>query len=221
MGGPSAVTPRWLGRREQHALARPWREVEYVVVDVETTGLDLKRDAIASYGAVIIRDGRIVVAENTYGLVCPDCEITAESITVHTLRPADVADAPPLCRPVSVLDTLLRGRVLVAHAAWIERAFLTRAFADHGARLRSPVIDTAALARADGIAPSTRHHEPDLEWLSGELGLPAINPHHALGDAITTAQVFLALTSRLARLGYSKACDFVELTKGDRTLAKR
>ena len=145
MGGPIVVTPRWLARREQ-SLARPWREVEYVVVDLETTGLDLKRDAIASYGAVVIRDGRIVVAENTYGLVCPTCEITAESITVHTLRRADVADAPPLSEAVSVLDTLLRGRVLVAHAAWIEQAFLTRAFAEHGTKLRSPIIDTAALA---------------------------------------------------------------------------
>ena len=123
MGGPVVVTPRWRARREW-PLSRPWRELEYVVVDVETTGLDLKRDAIASYGAVVIRDGRIVVAENTYGLVCPSCEMTAESITVHTLRRADVADAPPLSRAVQVLDTLLRGRVLVAHAAWIERAFL-------------------------------------------------------------------------------------------------
>jgi DNA polymerase III subunit epsilon len=189
-----------------------------VVVDVETTGLDLKRDAIASYGAVVIRDGRIVVAENTYGLVCPNCEITAESIAVHTLRRADVADAPPLSQAVTVLDTLLRSRVLVAHAAWIERAFLTRAFAEHGTRLRSPTIDTAALARAAGIAPRIGRNEPDLEWLAGAVGLPAVAPHHALGDAITTAQVFLALTARLDRLGYRNARDFVDLTTGDGSL---
>ena len=220
MDGPVVVTSRWFARRAQ-PLARPWREVEYVVVDLETTGLDLKRDAIASYGAVLIRDGRIVVAENTYGLVCPTCELTAESITVHTLRHADVADAPPLSLAVSVLDTLLRGRVLVAHAAWIEKAFLDRAFADHGAILGSPIIDTAALARADGIAPRGSRREPDLEWLAGEIGLPAVNPHHALGDATTTAHVFLALASRLGRLGYRKASDFVDLTDGDRALAKR
>jgi DNA polymerase III subunit epsilon len=220
MDGQVVVTPRWWPRRER-PLARPWREVEYLVVDLETTGLDLQRDDIASYGAVLIRDGRIVVAENTYGLVCPTCEITAESTTVHTLRRADVADAPPLSEAVAVLDTLLWDRVLVAHAAWIEKAFLGRAFAEHGATMRSPIIDTAALARADGIAPRGSGREPDLEWLAGEIGLPAVNPHHALGDAITTAQVFLALTSRLARLGYSKASDFVDLTAGDRAVAKR
>ena len=86
-----------------------------MVVDLETTGLDLKRDAIASYGAVVIRHGRIVVAENTYGLVCPNCEITVESTTVHTLRRADVADAPPLSQAVPVLDAVVGDRVQVKH----------------------------------------------------------------------------------------------------------
>jgi DNA polymerase-3 subunit epsilon len=214
------MTPRWLTRRDQ-PLARPWREIEYVVVDLETTGLDLAQDSIASYGAVLIRDGRIVVSENTYGLVCPICEITAASIAVHTLRRADVADAPPLSEAVSILDALLRDRVLVAHAAWIEQAFLSRAFAAHGVKLRAPIIDTAALARAEGTVPTATRREPDLEWLTGKLGLPAVTPHHALGDAITTAQVFLALTARLGRLGYHQARDFVDLTSGDRILAKR
>jgi len=77
------------------------------------------------------------------------------------------------------------------------------------------------LARATGIASRGSVREPDLEWLAGELGLPAVNPHHALSDAITTAQVFLALMSRLSRLGYSTARDFVDLTDGDRALIKR
>ena len=118
-------------------------------------------------------------------------------------------------------DTLLSGRVLIAHAAWIERAFLTRAFAAHGSALRTPIIDTAALARTDNAALRCGHDEPDLEWLAGELGLPVVNPHHALGDAITTAEVFLALATRLARLGYRNARDFVELTTADRALTKR
>jgi DNA polymerase III subunit epsilon len=220
VGGPIVVTPSWFPRRAQ-PLVRPWREVEYIVVDLETTGLDLKRDAIVSYGAVVIRDGRIVVAENTYGLVRAGREMTPASTAVHTLRRVDIADAPPLSHAVAVLDTLLQNRILVAHAAWIEKAFLNRAFADHGATLRSPIIDTAALARADGIAPRGSRREPDLEWLAGEIGLPAVNPHHALGDAITTAHVFLALASRLGRLGYRKASDFVDLTVGDRVLKRR
>lgn len=200
-------------------MTRPWREVEYVVVDLETTGLDLRHDTIASYGAVMIRGGRMIVGENTYGLVCTTCDMDPASVAVHTLRPADVADAPPLADAVAIIQSLLDARVLVAHAAWIERAFLTRAFAEHDTTLRSPIIDTAALARAADRAPKNSRREPDLEALADDLGLPVVSPHHALGDAITTAQVFLALASQLGRRGYVSARDFIDLTAGDRNLA--
>lgn len=211
---------RWLPRLTDDGLTRPWRDVEYVVVDLETTGLDLKRDAIASYGAVVIRGGRMVTAEDTYGLVRPDCAMSPESVTVHALRPADVAGAPPLAAAVATLDGLLADRTLVAHAAWIEESFLTRAFRTCGKTLRCKVIDTAAMARAAGMGPDRCPAEPDLERLAEELGLPVVSPHHALGDAITTAQVFLALASRLARRGYRTARDFVELTAADRALRR-
>jgi DNA polymerase-3 subunit epsilon len=77
------------------------------------------------------------------------------------------------------------------------------------------------LARAEGIAPRSSRREPNLEWLAEAIGLPAVNPHHALGDATTTAQVFLALSSRLGRLGYRTALDFVDLTAGDQALKRR
>ena len=219
MGGPTVMSPRWLRRRDD-PLSRPWRDIEYLVVDLETTGLDLKHDTIASYGAVTIRGGRMIVAENTYGLVCPTCDMTPESIAVHTLRPADVADAPPLADAVAVLDQLLTGRILVAHAAWIEESFLTRAFTEHGATLRSPIIDTAALARVNDNVSARTRGEPELERLAGELGLPVVSPHHALGDAITTAGVFLALASQLGRRGYHRARDFIDLTAGERGIAR-
>jgi DNA polymerase III subunit epsilon len=159
MGGPSLVSPRWFRARD-NPMTRPWREVEYVVVDLETTGLDLRHDTIASYGAVMIRGGRMIVGENTYGLVCTTCDMDPASVAVHTLRPADVADAPPLADAVAIIQSLLDARVLVAHAAWIERAFLTRAFAEHDTTLRSPIIDTAALARAADRARRTRGGSP-------------------------------------------------------------
>jgi DNA polymerase-3 subunit epsilon len=200
-------------------MSRPWREVEYVVVDLETTGLDLRHDTIASYGAVVIRDGRMIVAEDRYELVCTTCDMDPASVAVHTLRPADVADAPPLSEAVAVLQSLLDQRVLVAHAAWIEQAFLARAFGENTATLRSPIIDTAALARAAGRAPKNSRSEPDLEVLADELRLPVVSPHHALGDAITTAQVFLALAAQLGLRGYASARDFIDVTTGDRNLA--
>jgi len=148
MGGAAAVTLRSLLRRGDDPFDQPWRTVDYLVVDLETTGLDLRRDAIASYGATVIQNGRMIAAHNVYGLVRPDCALSPASITVHNLRPADLADAPPLSEAVDTLDALLADRVLIAHAAWIEQSFLARAFKAHGKRLRCKIIDTAAMARA-------------------------------------------------------------------------
>ena len=188
------------------ALQACWRSAGYCVVDVETTGLDLRRDSIVSIGMTQIRGGRICCTENYYSLVRPDCSVSVASTRVHSLRAADLAAAPTPAEVASQVAHLVQGRVIVAHAAWIERAFLGRLLRRAGARLRSPVIDTAALARALGYAGVTAAgHEPSLEGLARRLRLPVYAPHHALGDAVTTAAVFLAMATQAERAAVPRA----------------
>ncbi|WP_432834125.1 exonuclease domain-containing protein [Dactylosporangium sp. CA-092794] len=177
----------------------PWREAEFCVVDLETTGLDLRRDEIVSYGAVPVRHARIPCAEVVYRQLRPARPISVAAMTVHGLRGADLADAPPLGDVVDELVELLSGRVPVAHAAWVERAFLDRALRPRGRRLGRTMIDTAGLLRACHLADRDTGREPNLESSATRLGLPVHTPHHALGDAFTTAQLLLALATRLER----------------------
>ena len=178
-------------------LDQPWRSARYCVVDLETTGLDLSRDEIISFGAVAIDRGRVIAASSTYSLVSGHGHVAPEAIAVHSLRPADLADAPSWEESVDLLLGALTGRVLVAHAAWVERAFLRRAFRSRHVLPPRIAVDTAALARAAGLAAAGASVEPSLEHLASDLGLPVHEPHHALGDALTTAGVFLALATRL------------------------
>lgn len=178
-------------------LDQPWRSARYCAVDLETTGLDLRRDEIVSFGAVSIDAGRVIVESSIYRLVRGPDQISPAAIAVHSLRQADLADAPPWDESVDLLLEALTGRVLVAHAAWVERAFLRRAFQARRVPVPRTVIDTAALARAAGMAAVGASAEPSLERLARDLGLPGHEPHHALGDALTTAEVFLALSTRL------------------------
>jgi DNA polymerase-3 subunit epsilon len=120
-------------------------------------------------------------------------------LTVHGLRVADLADAPSIDDVAGDLVDLLSNRILVAHAAWVERAFLNRVLRPRGLRLRRAMIDTAALLRACRIVDANTAGEPNLEAAARELRLPVHTPHHALGDAFTTAQLFLALATRLER----------------------
>jgi DNA polymerase III subunit epsilon len=92
----------------------------------------------------------------------------------------------------------LTGKALVAHVAAVEEGFLTAALQEHGLRLSNPIIDTAALGAE--VLRRRREPPPDpigLSPLARALGLPVHRPHHADGDALTTAQVFLALATHL------------------------
>lgn len=180
-------------------LDRPWREVEFCVVDVETTGLDLRRDEVISFGSVAVRSGRLCCETAFYTGVRPTRPVGPAAVSVHGLRDQDLDTAPGIGEVVGRIVDELDGRVLVAHAAWVERAFLGRALRTAGRRLRVPVVDTAALLRAAGLAPSGTGHEPEVESTAERLGLCVHTPHHALGDALTTGEVFLAVVSRLER----------------------
>lgn len=190
---------RWSRRGPSVAgLDAPWREAEYCVVDLETTGLDLRSDVIISVGSVLVRRGRLVWSTRDYQPVRPGRPISESAMTVHGLRAQDLAEAPTIEEVADRLRQRLEGRVLVAHAAWVEQSFLGRAVPGWR-RARPVVVDTAALMRATGAAPSGTGHEPDLEDSAVGLGLCVHTPHHALGDALTTAEIFLAMASRLER----------------------
>lgn len=176
----------------------PWRRCSWCAVDLELTGLDPREHEIISFGAIPVEDGRVQLHGAVEGLVQPAGPIGEASIRVHGIRAADLARAPALADAIGPLLSAITGRVLVVHAAAVERAFLGNALRAHKLKLRGPLIDTEALGRVwlhqrDGRSPSRL----SLGDLATALGLPAERPHHALGDALTTAQVFIALAAHL------------------------
>lgn len=177
------------------ALGGSWRECRFSVVDIETTGLDLARDDIVSIGAVRVAAGRIT-SHTFYEVAKPRRPISSEAMKVHALTSSDVAAAPPAVDVLARLRDFAVDSTLVAHAAWIERSFIDRALKPLGERLADDLIDTAAIARATLDLDLPAGGEPSLEALATTLGLPVHTPHHALGDALTTAQVLLVLAAR-------------------------
>jgi DNA polymerase III subunit epsilon len=175
-----------------------WREARWCTLDFELTGLDPKTGEIISFGAIPVEHGRVRLREAISGLVRPERAISDASIRVHGIRASEVARAPVLAAALPTLLATLAGRIVIAHSASVERAFLSRALRAQGLKLRGPIVDTEALGRLwlqerDGHSP----RQAPLTALAGALGLPAERPHHALGDALTTAQVFIALATHL------------------------
>jgi DNA polymerase-3 subunit epsilon len=181
----------------QAAASTPWREARWCAVDLELTGLDVRRNEIIALGAVPIEDGRVVLGEALYRLARPSARPDHGAVLTHKLRLADLIHAPPVDDAIELLLDLLAGRVPVFHTAVVERTFLGPQFASRRVRLPN-AADTEQLGlrwlhERDGVAPAGL----SLARLARELGQPAESPHHALGDALTTAQAFIALATHL------------------------
>ncbi len=191
----------------------PWDSHIYWALDLETGGLDAKRDPILSVGMVPIRNGAIRVGEAWTSLVrpAPGDAIDPGSIAAHHLVPADVATAPSLRDVLTAVDVRLRGGVLLVHQASIDVAFLKRAYATSAVEWPKPrVVDTVELlvrsaSRARLFDPSAQDIDPEtnLSLSRKHFGLPDYGRHDALTDAISTAELFLVLRKRLGakRLG--------------------
>ena len=187
---------------------KSWRDGRYLCVDVELTGLDPHVDEVIAFGAVPIDDGRIRAAGAIEGMVRPRTERRTGAVEIHGILPHDLDHAPPLAEAMEPLARAMEGRTPIVHAAWVERAFLGPALRTAGGRLPRRMIDTAMLWRLYGIVrEGVDPGYPQLAHLTSALGLPSHHPHQALGDALTTAQVFLSLATRLERLGQGSLRD--------------
>jgi DNA polymerase-3 subunit epsilon len=180
-----------------------WRAARFVAVDVETTGLDPRRDEIISFAAVPVEAGRIASGAAVSGLVRPRLAPAAASVEIHGLRPVDLETAARAPGALAPLAAALRGRIPVAHAAWVERGFLAPPLRELGIRWPRRMIDTAVLWRL--LCIDRGLDDPGWCGLGSvvtALGLPSHRPHEAEGDALTAAQLFLALATHLEGHGH-------------------
>jgi DNA polymerase III subunit epsilon len=181
----------------------PWpatslTRLEYVIVDVETTGWSPEDARITEIGAVRMRAGQVLGEFST--LVDPAMPVPPDIEALTGISSQMVASAP---RPQDVLPAWLRfaqGGVLTAHNAPFDLGFLTAACGSCG--LPWPdfaVLDTVALARqvlVQGEVPDCK-----LGTLAAYFETPAAPSHRALADARATAAVLDVLITRLALLG--------------------
>jgi DNA polymerase III subunit epsilon len=189
-------------------LSPPWDEVVYWSLDLETGGLDPKKDAILAVGMVPIRAGGIRLGETFSTLVRPygGDQIDPGSIQAHQLVPGEVATAPALDDALGeIASRLSEGAALLVHHAALDVAFLRRAFKRAGRRWPAPVVvDTVALLlkaakRARFVNPDAPEGEPELNLATvrKRLGLPDYGQHDAPTDAIAAAELFLVLRRQL------------------------
>jgi DNA polymerase III subunit epsilon len=193
-------------------------EATYVVLDTETTGLQpYKGDEIISIGAVIIEGAQISEERFFYQLVNPRRPIPALAQKITGLDDAMVKDQPEI---IAVLLEFLKfagPKVLVAHNAPFDLAFINSKVAEAvGRRIVNPVIDTVMLTSALYYAIG----DYSLENLAERFSLSLEGRHNALADARIAASLYLKLLPELKARGVNTLHQLaglfseIDLTKG-------
>lgn len=118
---------------------------EFVVFDVETTGLDKREDRLIEIGACVLRNGEIVEEFNTF--VNPGRPISRSSVEITGITDDMVKDAPDTREALRMLDGFIKGRPLCAHNATFDVSFLRNLGKEYGLTFDTGMLDTLALAR--------------------------------------------------------------------------
>lgn len=169
---------------------------ELVAFDCETTGLDPKKDEIISLAAVKIRDNQILTSEKLQLFVKPKGEINIDSIKIHHIRACDVSNGITSEEAALRFLDFLGNRPLVGYYLEFDVALINRIIHPLlGVTLPQKMIEVSAIYydKKIGLIPEG-HVDLRLRSILRDLKLPELTQHDALGDAITSALIYLKLT---------------------------
>ncbi|MFC3700871.1 exonuclease domain-containing protein [Reinekea marina] len=179
----------------------PFLTSTYLVCDLELTGLNPEEDSIISAGTVLVRNGQIEVASAEHYYFLPTT-LLADDVTnsahIHMITDEQrEQNGIEISAWLSDLSTRLLADAWVFHHAPIDLKFLTMASQRLNISLpKVPIVDTL-------IQEQKRHKAQLLESQSqlslnacrARYGLPVYRQHHALSDALATAELWLAQNS--------------------------
>ena len=165
---------------------------EFVVFDIETTGLSAMTCKITEIGAVLVRNGEVLKVFSTF--VNPDGHIPEEITELTGITDDMVSDAPSQGDAVKAFIEFVGKRTVVAHNANFDMGFIRRAAENAGIHFDPPYLDTLSMSRF--LNPELKNHK--LDTLVDFYRLGDFNHHRACDDAEVTAKIFCKMTEKLA-----------------------
>lgn len=189
----------WLRRRhrdgEWAALLQPPPADEWVSLDLETTGLDPARDHILSLAAVPVRDGCVCLSERFERRVHTARAFGIDSIRHHRITPDEASEGEQVTQVVREFLHWLGSRRLLGYYLGFDLDML----APHVRAATGFNLPNATVDLGDEVAHRQRRQRPnapvnlDFAHITETLGVPMVERHSALGDAVTVGLCWLAL----------------------------
>lgn len=164
---------------------------EFIVFDIETTGLSFKHHKITEIGAVKIKNGAVV--DRFSALVNPEVALEEKIVELTGITDDMLRDQPLIEDVLPRFMDFVGDSVLVAHNASFDTAFIKENCRQIGLAFDFTVLDTLTLSRL--LLKDLKRHR--LNMIAKHLGISLENHHRAVDDAEATAQIFLRFVDML------------------------
>ena len=176
----------------------PLRKQRWVVVDLETSGLNMNRDQVLSIGAVVIEDGAIDLSQQFERTLLRTDHKVSPAVLIHGLAPSAIAaGSEPVQALLDFMEFVGDSPLLAFHAPF-DQHMLGRALKESlNYCLKHPFLDVAEIAPM--LFPQANLRKAGLDDWTRFFGLHAEERHNASADALVTAELALILFSHARR----------------------
>lgn len=190
-------------------------EQRYVVVDVETSGLNMKKDRLISIGAVALVAGRLDFNDAFQVVLRQEQVSTHANILIHGISgSAQSAGVDPVEGLLAFLQYVGKSP-LVAYHAFFDQSMIGKATREYlGMELAQPWIDLA------WVLPDFFSFRGDAnvaldDWLH-HFGIESILRHNAVSDAYATAKLLQVAIAGGQQKGANSPVAFMRIEKARR-----
>lgn len=208
---------RWRALPERDGT-RPASAGRWVVVDVETSGLDAGRDALIAIGALAVTDGEIVLGDSFEVVLRQACPSSVENIEVHGIGGTEQSEGMAPAEALAAFLAFAGKDPLVAFHAPFDAIMLKRHLDQHlGVAFRRHWLDLADVAPLAWPRLAGRLSGLD-DWLEA-FAIPMQFRHRAIADCLATAQLLLMVQREAQAIGAPTTGRLLSLTGVSRWLS--
>lgn len=178
----------------------PITQLDYLIIDFETTGVNAISDRILSVGYLTLSHGQIDIQTARHSYICDQQTVKAQSATVNHIMPSMLMEGEPLDVAMEQLFTQMQGKILLVHGAVIEKQFID-AYLQHRYNIQHfPYLWLDTLRIEKHLAYNASDITPisyQLNNIRQKYALPNYPAHNALIDALSTGELFLAQINKI------------------------
>ena len=171
-------------------------KASYVVLDLETTGLNCYYDRIIQFGGVKVEHGMVVDSLSVY--INPERPLPKKIVQVTGITDSELADKPTIDKAIDRILAFLGDSILVTHNADFDFSFLQQTLLRLGRPLlKNPVIDTLSLSRY--LFPESKRHSLGSLCRNMEVAYDEDEAHRADYDARVLNDVWMPMLVLLTK----------------------